>query len=291
MMDFGHLEPVRIKYRYVSPTFLLVLKGTLEDKIVRYFLLLFLFFISPEHGNSQERVSMVLGTVGSGPGERINISHGQLLEEHPGWFIELSQRAANKCGADIDFAFMPWARVLKQVENGALAGGFNSSYRPEREAYGKYPMLNGKPDERRASKHYGYYAYARHGTDKLPPLANLSVVVERGASIIPELKKRGAVIREAASYTSMLRVLAGRRVTLAVGIGRNLDPIIRRDFELSTKVKKLKPALLKKVGYVMFSKKFYASHGSIAECFWETSAQLRETPWFMDLQESYWQQQ
>jgi polar amino acid transport system substrate-binding protein len=258
---------------------------------LRYVLSVFCLLMLPASGFAGERITMVFGTVGGGPGQRVNIVEGQLLDEHPGWFIELSKRAADQCGADIDFAFMPWARVLKQVENGAIAAGFNSSYKPDRAVYGVYPMLNGKPDERRASKNYAYFAYGRKNMETLPDLRGLSVVVERNASIIPELKKRGASIREVASYVTMLRVLAGNRVSLAIGIGNNLDPILSRDPALSAKVKKLDPPILKKIGYVMFSKPFYAAHAPLVECFWETSAKLRDTAWFMDLRETYWQQQ
>jgi len=239
---------------------------------------------------SQERPTIVLGTVGQGSNERINLVEGQLLDEKPGWFIELSQKAANQCNADIDFTFMPWNRVLKQIEKGALDGGFNSSYKPERTAFGVYPLTNGEPDKARASKYYGYYAYGRLDAGSLGDLKGVRVVAERNASIQPELKKRGVIVQEVASYTSMLKMVAGKRVELAVGIGGNLDLILKRNKELSKKVTKLKPALTKKVGYVMFSKQFYKKHPKLAECFWSTSASLRKTGWYMDLRERYWQQ-
>lgn len=258
---------------------------------MRYLILLIVATVLPVVGQAEQRVTMVLGTVGGGPGERVNMVEGQLLDDRPGWFIELSRRAAKQCGADTDFVFMPWARVLKQVKSGAISGAFNSSYKADRAVYGVYPMLDGRPDERRSSKFYAYFAYGRlDATKKLPDLDGLQVVVERNSSIIPELKKRGAKIHEVASYVSMLRVLAAGRVSLAVGIGNNLDPVLMRDSKLSAKVKKLKPPVSKKVGFVMFSRQFYDAHGTLAECFWETSAQLRKTAWFIDLRETYWQQ-
>lgn len=267
----------------------MVSRNEVRDEALHYFLLILCLLAFPMVGEAQQRATIVLGTVGGAHDTRVNMVNGQLPDENPGWFIELSQRAANQCGADIDFVFMPWARVLKQIESGSIAGGFNSSYRPERAIYGVYPSINGVPDKRRSSQFYKYFAYAHRKTQTDLDVNGISVVAERNASIIPDLKKRGAKITEVASYTSMLRVVAAGRVSLAVGIGSRLDRIIEQDADLSAKLKKLKPPIFEKIGYVMFSKKFYATHGALVECFWDTSAQLRETGWFIDLRERYWQ--
>ena len=224
-------------------------------------------------------IPMVLATVATSS-PRVRLVEGQLDEEHPGWFYELSTRAAGECGLDMSLAFMPWARALELVKRGSAAGAFNSSFKPDRAEYGVYPMKHGKLDEDRASKRYAYFVYTRRDTTDLSLVRNAelrarSIVTERKASIIPTLEKKGAKISEAGSYVTMLRMVAKGRVQGAVGIDHNLDPILDRRPDLAALVQKSRVPVEKKVGYVMFSKRFYAAHREAAECFWNRSAELK----------------
>ncbi len=72
-------------------------------------------------------MTMVFATTTSA-NEKVRTSDGKLPEEKPGWFVELSRRAATACGAKLDFAFMPWPRALQMVERGEVQAAFNSSY-------------------------------------------------------------------------------------------------------------------------------------------------------------------
>ena len=64
----------------------------------------------PPAAPADDRTTIVLATTDSG-NERVRVSEGQLPAEKPGWFVELSRRAAEECGAKADFAFMPWRRA------------------------------------------------------------------------------------------------------------------------------------------------------------------------------------
>ena len=234
---------------------------------------------------------MVLATVGTS-NDRLRLIEGQIPEEKPGWFVELSRRTAAACGAKVAFAFMPWARALDMVKKGNVAGAFNSSYKLSRVGYGVYPMHDGKPDLNRAAKHYSYNVYVSgDSTDSAllskAELSGRTIVAERQASIIPLLKKRGAKVIEVASYISMLRVVASKRVDGAVGISANLDPILQRHPDLLALIKKVPVPVKKSIGYVMFSKLFYAQHKKLVECFWQQMANLRNTEWYKQLREDY----
>jgi polar amino acid transport system substrate-binding protein len=246
----------------------------------------------PFQSIAAEKVPMTLATVGVGtPG--MTIVDGKIDKDRPGWFTELSRRAASSCGAELTFAFMPWARALEMVKNSDMAGAFNSSYKKDRAVYAVYPMNDGKPDEERASKRYAYYAYVSKGSKDQNLIKNADIkgrriVVERDVSIIPYLKKSDATIYEVASYETMLRmVAAGDRVDAAVGIEHNIDGAMELYPDVASMVRKIGKPLQKKVGYIMFSKKYYQQHKEMVECFWTTSAQLKTSDWFKTMKSSY----
>lgn len=253
--------------------------------------LLIAYALWPQIAVSGDPITMVFVSTSS-PNERVKISGGKLQVEKPGWFVELSRRAARDCGAELDFVFMPWTRALQMVERGEAQAAFNSSYRAERAEYGVYPLKDGKPDEDRASKKLVYAAYARmdSGNKILAQggkLEGLALAAERQASIIPELKKRGASVYEVPNEATMLRMVANGRIDAAVGIEDNVEPILGRYPALAQLIVKLQPPIQQRIGYVMFSKIFYKDHRELVECFWSTSAQLRQTEWFRTMRAAY----
>jgi polar amino acid transport system substrate-binding protein len=249
------------------------------------------YSVWPQIALSGDKTTMVLATTNS-PNERVRVSGGKLPIEKPGWFVELSRRAARECGAKLDFVFMPWPRALQMVERGKVQAAFSSSYKADRAEYGVYPLKDGKPDEDRASKKLIYVAYAKSGSNngtlaEEDKLQGRTLAAERQASIIPELKKRGASVYEVASDLTMLRMVANGRVDAAVGIEDNVQPILDQYPDLAQLIVKLQPPIQKRVGYVMFSKIFYKDHRELVECFWSTSAQLRHTEWFKSMRDTY----
>jgi polar amino acid transport system substrate-binding protein len=224
--------------------------------------------------------------------ERVRVSEGRLPIKKPGWFVELSRRAATQCRANVNFVFMPWSRALKKVESGEIHAAFNSSYKANRAEYGVYPLKDGKLDKSRASKNYAYLAYVRRDSNNETlaegdKIQGHTIAVERQAAIIPELKKRGANVYETGSFLTMLRMLASHRVDAVVAIEDDFDGVLGQHPDLAQLIIKLQPPIQKKIGYVMFSKIFYQDHRALAECFWSASAQLRDTEWFKAMRATY----
>lgn len=83
-------------------------------------------------------------------------------------------------------------------------------------------------------------------------------------------------------------MLAKKRVDAVVGISHRLDNILKKDLDLQSEVRKLDKPLETKVGFVMFSKSFYAQHPDLSECFWTRSATIMKTQWFKDMRASYY---
>lgn len=240
---------------------------------------------------AQEKISMVLGTVGT-PSARMNFVEGQLDEEKPGWFPELSYKVGEACGVDVSFVFMPWSRVLEMVKRGAIAAGFNSSFKKDRAVYGVYPTNDGVLDEGRASKNYSYYAYIANKSQDIKlineaDIQGRNVAVELGSAIISTLEERQAKINKISSYMKMLRLVVKGRVDAAIGAEYNFDEILGRNPSLSSMIRKSKKPIEKKIGYVMFSKKYYAKYKDQVECYWDKAAELRKTNWFKNMKASY----
>lgn len=262
-------------------------------KIIRTFLggLFAALLAAPPSAHADENLTMIFATVGTSRND-VRVEEGQLNEQHPGWFVELSRRAAEQCGANVGFAFVPWSRALEMVKRNNVSAAFHSSFKAARAKYGAYPFKDGKLDVDRASRNYAYHAYvAKSSKDKAligqGKFQGRRIVAERGAAIVPLLRQRGAKISQVAGYLSMLRIVAGNRVDAAVGIDFELDGVLARHPDLAALVEKVRTPVLKSVGYVMFSKAFYAAHGPLVECFWTTSAHIRDGNWFKDLRASY----
>ncbi|MET0106618.1 MAG: transporter substrate-binding domain-containing protein [Sedimenticola sp.] len=262
-----------------------------EDMRYLSIILPLLMVFGPFQAQAEPRPLMVLATVDTSS-ERVNLISGRISEEKSGWFVELTRRAADRCGAEIDFAFMPWPRALQMVKDGKVDAAFNSSFVPERAVYGQYPMKDGKPDENRASKLYAYHAYVhRDSTDKQfrdePDVNNRILAVEPQSSINKKLIKRGGQLHEVDTYLQALRMAALGRVDAAVGIDHNFDVLLDRHPDLKEIIRKVGKPVHKNIGYVMFSKIYYAKNKELVECFWDQCAALRQTFWFKQMRESY----
>ena len=77
------------------------------------------------------------------------------------------------------------------------------------------------------------------------------------------------------------------RVDAVVGIDHEVDGVLERHPKLGAALIKVEPPIQKKVGYVMSSKMFYQQNRDLVECFWSTSADLRETEWFKTMRAKY----
>ena len=85
----------------------------------------------------------------------------------------------------------------------------------------------------------------------------------------------------------MLEMVSSGRADVAVGIEDNFDFIIKNKSEFKTLIQKARVPVKKSIGYVMFSKIFYAKHKELVECFWTQSAALKKTDWFKNMKLTY----
>lgn len=237
-------------------------------------------------GNAWETsapVPMVLVTTPKYTDE-MRVVDGTIAASRPGHHAELMIEAGTQCGAAVEFRFVPWQRALLLVKNGDADGAFSSSYDDERATYGAYPMIDGRPDVSRALKGYSYSLYVqRHPTQAWDG----RVTTERGASIIPRLIELGFSHVEINDTATMLRMVAGGRVSAAAVITSNGDAVLANNPDLAAVLTRREPPLEDKFGYVMLSKAFYARHQSVAECFWTAIRDIKATPLHAERVRSY----
>jgi len=236
-------------------------------------------------------VPMVLLTTPKHTDEMRSVD-GILAPNRPGHQAELILEAGKRCGAAVEFRFVPWQRALLLVKNGDADGVFSSSYDAERASYGAYPMAGDKPDVTRALKSYSYSLYVPLDStvawDNGPAAGpRPTIAVERGSSVIPRLTELGLSYVEVSDNATMLRMVAGKRVAAAAIITSIADRLLGESRDLATAIRKREPAIEEKFGYVMLSKHFQARHNNVAECFWTSIRDIRATAEYTDLVRSY----
>ena len=187
---------------------------------------------------------------------------------------------------------MRWVRALDQVRTGEADAAFNSSYQAERAIYGVYPTRNGKLDEARATLSYTYWLYAKadspvswNGTS----FANLSkpIGAERSAAVVPVLKKGGADVIEAGTYEEILRLLTDDKVDAVASFEGNVDFFLRTSPQLYRGIIRYPVPLVRKTGYLMFSKIFYAQNEALAERIWDAIGEVWSSPIATEMRRSY----
>ena len=234
---------------------------------------------------------LILATT-EGAGVRARAVDGVLVEEDPGYYVELARKAAATWGTRVDFQFMNWARVLKAVRAGIVSAGFASSFKEERAEYGAYPMKDGKPNEALAQRAYAYHLYGlKEDTaavaDWRSQIAGSLVSVEKSASIISTLEGLDAEIYERTQYENQLELLINKRSRFAVGIGDNFDRYVAANPDFAERIVRLDPPVEKRVGYVMFGKAFYAANTDLVDCYWQEAADLAKTDWYAERKRYY----
>ncbi|RVU38880.1 hypothetical protein EOI86_06335 [Hwanghaeella grinnelliae] len=262
---------------------------------ITFFFGMVMFATTSATVSGEEQPTLILATIEGSDGVRIRSENGQLISDNPGYYPLLAAKAADICGAKVEFKFMPWKRALESVKAGRVSAAFASSFKEERAVYGVYPRINGTLDPSRAQRVYAYHFYAKKNRPEAKEgwrktIGDALVGVERDASIIPMLKELGAKPYENSQYDILLKMLVNGRFPFVVGIADNFDPVVKADETLSAQVVRLEPALEVRTGYVMFGKAFYEANRNLVECFWDESARISKTQWYRDVVRQHYSQ-
>ncbi len=223
---------------------------------------------------------------------RVSGEGPDLDPQRPGWQIELFRLAADKAGVTFRFQRMPWVQALERVRKGETQAAFNSSYKEDRAVYGVYPSRDGKLDEDRATLRYTYWLYTRPGSPvtwngvALGGLSN-PLGAERSSAIVPVLEKQGAEVIEVGRYQDILSMMMDGRVDAIAGFEGNVETILQANPQEYRGITRHPVPLLRRTGYLMFSKAFYETNTALVERIWDAIGEVWASPVAAEIRRNY----
>jgi len=211
-------------------------------------------------------------------------------EKDPGILVELVQLVAADAGLDVTFARYPWKRCLALMKLGRIDSVI-ASFRPERQESMVYPMLDGKPDNRRMIVLNGYYLYQKRGKPSywdgrqiLEP--NIVIGAPLGYSITAALKDQGLNIVEAGTTEGLMHMLAYDRLQAVAAPGAAADTLLRQNASDYGGIIKVSDPLKVNHYFIAFSHQFFDKNPSAADQLWQASPMVHATH-FERLQTKY----
>jgi len=210
-----------------------------------------------------------------GDGDKIN-------SDQPGIAVEQILSMGKRLNLDITLIRVPWKRGLRMLEQGKIDGLFNSSFKEERQKYGRYPLLNNKPDKRRRSYSNSYSLFIHKDNDihwdgNIFSHTNFTVFVPLGFSVAGDLTNQGVTVTETSRLFKNLKLLNMRRIDAVALLSSSGDAYIRKYPKDMANVVKLEPPLVHKDYYLILSHQFFEAQSKLSERIWDTMGELRES--------------
>ncbi len=222
----------------------------------------------------------------------------EIVPENPGITIEILQRVEARTGLEFVIGKRPWARVVHDVKNNHIDGGFHFSYKPERAEFVAYPIPEGAttPDPRYSISNRSYLLYRLKGNtlhwngakllnDRHTPF---TVAAIRGGSVTGLLKEQGYHLVEVETDLQMIDLLLAERIDGFVGIDNMLDAkIASLAPEDRDRIEKVPPAVRNQPYYIAFSKAFYQARPDAAWAIWQAIESIKNSGELIKLFEHY----
>lgn len=238
--------------------------------------LLTLLWLACAGSHAASTLTLGLGNQASPP---YKLGDDTLPATRPGVAVALLQQAAARCDVQLHMTLLPGARMLKALENGELDAAGLLSYSPERAAYAAYPMHQSRPDENKRLATLSYVLYARRGHQLQWDGSTLQglkrkVGTNTGWSINRDLEKLGIAAEPANSVTqNFMKLQAGRIDAYATHQALG-DRYMAQHGNLP--LVRLRPAIVSKPYYLIFSRRFASRHPTLANCMWQQIASQRD---------------
>ncbi|MEH6346236.1 MAG: transporter substrate-binding domain-containing protein [Bermanella sp.] len=204
---------------------------------------------------------------------------GLALSTPPGIAVDIIVKAAKKLGHTVHFVRVPNKRVLLMVQSGRADGAFVFSYKPEREKYGRYPMLDGKPNAELRIASMSYYFYARNNSGmkwdgETLTGQNLRVGANLGYSIVTDLKRMGHQVEEAKTTGQNFSKLKTNRLGVYAAQAITADGFLK--YKQDTSIRRLEPAIKTKDYFLMLGHQFYNKNPERSQQLWQEVAKARD---------------
>ncbi|MDM7859858.1 transporter substrate-binding domain-containing protein [Alteromonas sp. ASW11-36] len=194
----------------------------------------------------------------------------------PGINIELQRYVAQQIGHSIEWVRAPFPRCLVMLRQNQVDMLNVASYSPDREAYGRYPKIEGHIDPARSLKTDSYYAYVLLNTNvefsdgDFHNLGDKPIAIEIGASIRTYLNEKNIPVYEVSRVSQAFGMLKLGRVSAVVtnqfnGLSYASDNIL----ELPNEVRR-------RPYYLVISHGFYTHNPELSEEIWRVSGEVRD---------------
>lgn len=199
--------------------------------------------------------------------------------------------------ADVEFEFqqVPWQRCLNNIQSDTAQGCFSASFKEERKEFGVYPEAQAKQNiaKRLHDSSYSLYTLKEKALSvKIEDGLQITgidgtIASPSGYSISDDLKAKGLTVDATANKSDAnFQKLILDRVQYVAALTQNGDAIIAKA-EFAGKVVALKPELVKKPYYLMFSKQFHTKKPQIVAKIWDTIEMIRESSEYKEKSNSW----
>ncbi len=216
-----------------------------------------------------------------------------VLKDRPGLTIQMLRMVEKQLGSKIEVVPLPWKRCLDDIKTGAIDAAFKISYSAARAAeLGNYPMAGDKPDASKRLLTDSYSLYRVKGTpvewDGKVLKVNGSVGAQSGFSVVEQLKALGAKVDDGSRSAddNLKKLLVGRFVALALQTEEG-DASIENNPDYKGKVERIKPVLVEKPYFLIFSKAFTTKNPSHVQDVWDAIGKVRESAEYTSLAKSF----
>lgn len=200
-------------------------------------------------------------------------------------FILLNMVDEKLAEIEFEYKLVPWQRCLESIKSNAAQGCFTASFKTKRLAFGSYPMKGDKPDENLRLHSSSYTLYTTKGNEGSVKVNGLDITglngmisVTRGYSIGDDLKGKGYKVDATSSKSiSSFKKLAAGKVQYVAELSQSGDAIISK---FDGKLVAIKPDLITKPYYLMFSNAFIKKNKALTDKIFATIASVRESAEF-----------
>ena len=210
-----------------------------------------------------------------------------IAQKNPGVTIEILRLIEAK--NDIQFTILkqPWKRVVSNIKENKIDGGFHFSFKEKRKAFVAYPILDGEdsPRTQYSISKRAYYLYRLTGQTTHwnghqimgDVEGELTIAAIRGGSITQDIKSLGIQLKEVSNDLQLIKLLLTNRVHAFVALENMLDPKIDNlSFKERAQIEKTVLPMVRKDYYIAFSNDFYKKYPDVAWVIWNTIKQIKE---------------
>ncbi len=212
----------------------------------------------------------------------------EISNEFPGVTIDVLRLIEAKTGIKFIIQKRPWKRVVHEVRNNNLDGGFHFSFKEERRSFVAFPIPNGEllPDPKYSISNRSYVIYRLKGQsihwDGKQIVLNSKdeniIGAIRGGSITGDIKKLGHELREVRSDEQLVKLLLAKRIDAFIGLENMIDAKIKTlEPKERMLIEKSLSVVVNKPYYLAFSKKFYRETPQMAWEIWRQIEHIKKS--------------